>query len=89
MPEERVITSDEAEDSAAGLARHLVAYEAEFAAHRPARVTLGDASDAALAAALVATKMLIALEATPAARDASALNGRLIAQLVPTYTEVA
>jgi hypothetical protein len=52
-------------------------------------VTLGDASDAALAAALVATKMLIALEATPAARDSSALNGRLIAQLVPTYTEVA
>ena len=84
-----MITSDEADDSGAGLARHLVAFEVEFAAQRPARVTLGDASDASLAAALVATKMSIALEATPAARDASALNGRLIAQLAPTYTEVA
>jgi hypothetical protein len=89
LPEERVITSDEADDTAAGLARHLVAFEAEFAAQRPARVVLGDASDAALAAALVATKMLIALEATPAARNATAHNGRLIAQLVPTYTEIA
>ena len=89
MSEERVITSDETDDSAAGLARHLVAFEAEFAVQRPAKVLLGDASDAALAAALVAAKMLISLEATPAARDPSALNGRLIAQLAPTYTDVA
>ncbi len=84
-----MITSDEPGDTGAGLARHLVAFEAEFAAQRPARVVLGDASDAALAAALVAAKMLIALEALSAATDTTALNGRLIAQLVSTYTEVA
>ncbi len=89
LAEERVITGDKGEEGGDALARHLIAFEAEFAARQPAKVVLGDSSEAALAAALVAAKMEIALEATAAATDAATLNGRLIAQLVPTYTEVA
>ena len=50
----------------------------------PERVLLADDSDAALAAALVASKLMIALDAEPAASEAASPNGRLIAQLVGT-----
>jgi hypothetical protein len=74
---------EEAETSIAGLAALLVELEGSLVQSRPDRVLLADASDRALAAALVATKLLIAVEASPAARDPAAANGRLIAQLAP------
>ena len=95
MSETRVVkASDAGEPSVARMARHLVAFEAEFAIEPPAIVVLADASDVSLAAALVATKMLIEVEATAAATDATTLNGRLIAQLASpvgtgSYTEAA
>lgn len=58
----------------------LVALEAEFEAERPDTVVVTDDSEAALAAALVATKLLISLEATDAATTSSP-NGRVLAQL--------
>jgi hypothetical protein len=70
-----------AEPSIAGLARLLVEYERMLSADRPERILLADDSDDALAAALVATKLLIAVEATPQAGGAATTNGRLIAQL--------
>lgn len=95
MNEKRVVKATEpGEPSVPDLARHLVEFEADFAIEPPAIVVLADASDLSLAAALVATKQLIAVEATVAATDAATLNGRLIAQLVSpvgkdSYTEVA
>lgn len=95
MNEKRVVKASEpGEPSVAGLARHLVEFEADFAIEPPAIVVLADASDMSLAAALVATKQLIEVEATVVATDAATLNGRLIAQLVSpvgkdSYTEVA
>jgi hypothetical protein len=50
---------------------------------------LADPSDAALAAALVATKLGIAVEARAAASDGSTTNGLLIGQLAVAYTERA
>ncbi len=70
-----------AEPSIAGLARLLVEYERTLSADRPERIVLADDSDDALAAALAATKLLIAVEATPQAGGAATTNGRLIAQL--------
>ena len=64
----------------AGIAAALVALEAEFEASRPETVVVADDSDAALAAALVATKLLIPLEATGEAM-ATSPNGRVLAQL--------
>jgi hypothetical protein len=72
-----------AEPSIAGLAALLVEFERSLDEVRPDRVLLADDSDRALAAALVATKLLIAVEAGPAARDPATANGRLIAQLAP------
>lgn len=72
-----------AEPSIAGLAALLVELERSLDEERPDRVLLADDSDRALAAALVATKLLIAVEARPAARDPATANGRLIAQLAP------
>jgi hypothetical protein len=76
------------EPSVAGLARLLVELERSLSADPPDRVVLADASDDALAAALVATKLLIAVEAKPGAIDPGTSNGRLIAQLA-TYTSAA
>jgi hypothetical protein len=45
--------------------------------------------DTALAAALVATKLGIPVQATAAAREASTTNGLVIAQLAAAYTERA
>ena len=56
--------SSEAErGSSAALAAAIVSFEAEFAARRPDSVVLADDSDAALAAALVATKLGIPVAA--------------------------
>ena len=50
---------------------------------------LADDSEEALAAALVATKLLIEVRAAEAARNPESANGRLIAQLAGAYTEPA
>lgn len=65
----------------AGLVAALVALEADFEASRPEAVVVADDSETALAAALVATKLLIPLEATEAAIGTSSPNGRVLAQL--------
>jgi UDP-N-acetylglucosamine 2-epimerase len=67
--------------SSAPLASALLACEAELEAERPERVVLLDDSDVALAAALVATKLLIPVAAASGARSPASANGRLIAQL--------
>jgi UDP-N-acetylglucosamine 2-epimerase len=66
----------------ARLAAALVALEAEFEATRPEAVVVADDSEVSLAAALVATKLLIPLEATAEATTAQSANGRVLAQLV-------
>jgi hypothetical protein len=58
----------------------LVALEGAFEADRPETVVVTDDSEIALAAALVATKLLIPLEATAEAATDSP-NGRVLAQL--------
>jgi hypothetical protein len=77
---------DEPQVSTARLAELLVSYERSLEAERPAAVVLADASDASLAAALAASKLLIPLEAVPAAIEAPSDNGRVIAQLASAYT---
>jgi hypothetical protein len=72
--------------SSAPLARDLTSFEAEALERTPEAIVLADDSDAALAAALVATKLLIPLAATDGARRSSTVNGRLIAQLAGAYT---
>jgi hypothetical protein len=67
--------------SVSGLARLLLEFERTLRADPPDRVVLADDSDEALAAALVATKLLIALDATATATAPASTNGRLIAQL--------
>jgi UDP-N-acetylglucosamine 2-epimerase len=69
-------------DSATGLiCTALVAFEDEFEASEPEAVVVADDSELALAAALVATKLLIPLEATAEAITAESPNGRVLAQL--------
>ena len=68
--------------SVAGLARLLLEFERMLRDDPPDRVVLADDSDEALAAALVATKLLIPLDATASTRAPTSTNGRLIAQLV-------
>lgn len=75
--------------SSVALARALLAFEAEFEAERPARIVLTDASDASLAAALVAAKLLIPLGATAEATASGEANAALIAQLADAYTPSA
>ena len=75
--------------SSAALARGLADFEAEVTGQEPALVLLADDSDAALAAALVATKLLIPVAAVAAASQPSTANGRLIAQLAEAYTRPA
>jgi hypothetical protein len=62
----------------AGLIR---SFEESLSREAPERVVLADDSDAALAAALVAAKSLIPLEASADARGSASANGRVIAQL--------
>jgi hypothetical protein len=76
----------EAPDSSAPLARDLARFEADALERRPESVLLADSSDASLAAALVAAKLLIPLAATEAAMGRSSANARLIAQLADAYT---
>lgn len=68
------------------LARALAAFEAEAEARPPDEVLLADDSEAALAALLVATKLLIGARAVEAARRSTTANGRLIALLAGAYT---
>ncbi len=75
--------------TSAPLARELTRFEADALGRKPERVVLADDSDAALAAALVATKLLIPVEAVEAAMSPSTANGRLIAQLADAYTRAA
>jgi hypothetical protein len=62
----------------AGLLR---SYEHTLSADPPDRVVLADDSDAALAAAIVASKLLIPLASRVNASDAANPNGALIARL--------
>ena len=85
--------ADQARDRETGspgaLARALLSFEAEFAAERPEAIVLSDASDTALAAALVAAKLLIPVRATEDAIEPAGLNADLIAQLADAYTASA
>jgi hypothetical protein len=64
----------------ARLADEMLRLEGALEAHRPAAVLLADASDRALAAALVATKLLIPV-ATVGLDRTDGANERLLAQL--------
>ena len=66
--------------SPGGLARCLVELERELERDPPEAVVLADASDASLAAAIVAAKLLIAVEPAAAAAGDD-LNARVISQL--------
>jgi hypothetical protein len=76
-------------NSSAPLARALAAFEADATGEEIESVLLADDSDAALAAALVASKLLIPLAATARASDPATTNGRLIARLANSYTRPA
>lgn len=76
-----------AEASSAGLATALVAFEDELERRPADLVVLADDSEAALAAALVAAKLEVDVQAVAAARGGASANARLIAQLADTYTE--
>jgi hypothetical protein len=82
----RVVEGSGAAASNAELAELLLEFEASLGSERPERVFVADDSDAALAASLVAAKLLIPLEAAPAATEAASDNGRVIAQLATAYT---
>ena len=77
------------EEDGSSLPDALRAHERHLLADPPDRIVLRDASDNALAAAVVATKLGVAVEATAAATDAPTTNARLIAQLAASYTEPA
>ena len=80
---------DAGEGSVGALAGALVAFEAEAAGQQIDSIVLADDSDAALAAALVGTKLPVDVLAVADAREAPSTNGRLIAQLAATYTQPA
>jgi UDP-N-acetylglucosamine 2-epimerase len=63
------------------LADLLRSFEKSFSRQPPERVVVADDSDTALAAALVAAKLLIPLEARVSASQAATANGLVIAQL--------
>ena len=71
--------------SSQALAEALVGVEEAVEADPPTELVLADDSDAALAAALVATKLPIPVGAVAAATAGESPNARLIAQLAPTY----
>lgn len=86
-PGEMMISGDRGDGrTPEALASELLAFEREITARRPARVRLEDSSDSCLAAALVAAKLLVPLEASAAATDPATVNGRLIAQLVQIHS---
>ena len=71
---------------AAALAAALVEFEAEVSGRQVESIVLADDSDAALAAALIGTKLPVDVYAVAAAREAASDNGRVIAQLAAAYT---
>lgn len=71
------------------LADAFVEFERRIADERPSEVLLTDDSDRALAAGLVALKLLIPVLSSEEARDRASANGRLIAQLTDSYTPPA
>ena len=77
---------DAGTDSVATLAGALVAFETEAAGQQIDAIVLADDSDAALAAALVGTKLPVDVFAVASARESPSANGRLIAQLAGAYT---
>ena len=85
----RIEDRSAATDSVAALAKALVALERRIESERPESIVLADASDSALAAALVAAKLQVPLRAVGAATDPASTNGQLIAQLAGTYTGAA
>ena len=89
MTEIRIEGTSAEPDSVATLARALVALERRIESERPDSILLADASDTALAAAVVAAKLQIPLRAAATATDPASTNGRLIAQLAGTYTGAA
>jgi hypothetical protein len=70
--------------STARFAELLRAFEATLSEGRPERVVLADDSDCALAAALVAAKLLIPIESTAGASQSASANAAVIAQLAAT-----
>jgi hypothetical protein len=78
--------AESAAESSAELGRFLIELERELDVDRPAAVLVADASDAALAAAIVAAKLLIPVVAAEPARAGDGVNSRLISQLAPAYT---
>jgi hypothetical protein len=94
LPAEKVLEATSAaggsarawDGTQAGLAAALIELEQALEADPPGTVLLADASDVALAAALVATKLLVPVEAVPDATAGDGTNARLIGQLAATYT---
>ncbi len=80
---------DSEQDSVAGLAGALLRFEADASGRQIAAILLADDSDAALAAALVGTKLPVDVFAVAAAREAPSANGQLIRQLAAAYTAPA
>jgi hypothetical protein len=76
-------------DSVGELAAAMIHFEAEASGQEIDSIVLADDSDAALAAALVGTKLPVDVLAVPDARGASSANGRVIAQLAAAYTHPA
>jgi hypothetical protein len=76
-------------DSVAALARAMTRFEAEATGRQIDSIVLADDSDAALAAALVGTKLPVEVLAVADARGAPSANGRVIAQLAAAYTDPA
>lgn len=77
---------DEPAGSSAALARCLVELEAEMQRERPQCVVAAGDSDAALAGAIVAAKLLIPVESAPGEAGAGSVNAELISRLAGTYT---
>jgi hypothetical protein len=75
--------------STAELAEAIARFEVEASGQHIGMIVLADDSDAALAAALVGTKLPVEVLAVPGARDGSSVNARLIAQLAGAYTDPA
>jgi hypothetical protein len=65
----------------AELAGLLRSFEEELSRDQPERVVLADDSDRALAAALVAAKLLIPIESRADASGTASANARVISQL--------
>jgi len=82
----KVLVDGDYQGAPSELGPALIALESEFEAERPQAVVVGDDSEKALAAALVATKLLIPLEATAEATKAASPNGRVLAQLAAPPT---